>query len=123
MQTVGREPLLLHQPGAPDAVAVRLLPNVGGSCAELTVAAKGATEAATMGAPRRYARPNDYLNAEEIGIPLMTRHVLRERHTRGRRPTPRVLLAARAESTSCLRLERSHGDTAEASSTQASAST
>ena len=53
MQTVGREPLLLHQPGAPDAVAVRLLPNVGGSCAELTVAAKGATEAATMGAPRR----------------------------------------------------------------------
>ena len=61
MQTVGREPLLLHQPGAPDAVAVRLLPNVGGSCAELTVAAKGATEAATMGAPRRYATPNDYL--------------------------------------------------------------
>ena len=62
MQTVGREPPLLHQPGAPDAVAVRLLPSVGGSCAELTVAAEGATEAATMGAPARYARVDDNFN-------------------------------------------------------------
>ena len=56
MQTVGREPPLLHQPGEPAAAAVRLLPSVGGNGAELTVAAAGATEAATMGAPARYAR-------------------------------------------------------------------
>ena len=61
MQTVGREPPLLHQPGEPAAAAVRLLPSVGGNGAELTVAAAGATEAATMGAPPRYARVDDYL--------------------------------------------------------------
>ena len=68
MQTVGREPPLLHQPGEPAAAAVRLLPSVGGNGAELTVAAAGATEAATMGAPARYARVDDYLKAHSNTI-------------------------------------------------------